>query len=139
MPALLTCPDVHDYDRLRLGQLPPDEADRLAEHLAGCDRCARAVQGLGGDDTLARLLRTHAAAGERPERAAVDALIGRLKGVVAAAARPPEETTCATDAATPAPPPPAGPPTEVGFDFLGPPQAAGELGRLREELKGLLD
>jgi hypothetical protein len=123
----IACPGAGDFQRLQLGQMSQEDADRLARHLESCNHCAATVQGLKIDDTLIEALRALAGTASPAPDPIVADLIQRLKAAPSVAAL---QATLA-----PWPPPPigglAGPPAAgEACDFLAPPQSAEELGWL---------
>jgi WD40 repeat protein len=120
------CPDGDVLRRLVLGQLPEDEARPLEEHLARCDRCALALQGLGAEDSLVKELQD-ARAAALPGGTVIDALVQRLSAL-----QPPTESQANTPSGAPGqeslpPDADAGP---ESWAFLAPAEGPGELGRL---------
>src|SRR5690348_15428426 len=152
-----SCPTAESFECLRRGELPPAEVERLAAHVAGCDRCVAAVHSLKAEDALLVAVRACASASNRPAKDVVLALAKRLNRSRAPAASPPTLATTprsgrsgtASAARAPAANPPTmatadtvatgsadGGPAVGGADgadvtgFLAPPQGPGELGRL---------
>jgi WD40 repeat protein/serine/threonine protein kinase len=122
MPSLTSCPKPDEYYRLAVGQLPPAEVERLAQHLEQCASCAEAVQALHVEDAFledARAARLDAEG--MPPGTLGSSVVERLCSL-----RPPD------DPYRTAPPGETPPPQEAAgaYDFLAPPEAPGELGRL---------
>ncbi len=103
------CPAPEQFRQLLLGRIADDQANALKEHLRRCSACARVVEGLAVTDTLASALGGGALA-NRAEEALRPSL----------ATLPP---VSAGDL-------PATEPADRSYDFLAPPQAPGEMGRL---------
>jgi WD40 repeat protein len=120
------CPDVRQLQRLLAGLVPGAEAERLERHLAGCDSCRRAVQVLPFGNPLAEALDGCAAAALSSEaNRAADTVVRHFEGEPAA-----RETDGSGDP-TPLHGDYVGAGARLGrFDFLAPPQQAGEIGRL---------
>jgi anti-sigma factor RsiW len=139
MPSVFPCPDPQKLERLLLGlvSLSDAEAEQLEQHLTECSRCDRAAEALRAGDMLVEVLRSPPAPGELTQGDVVDGLIERMSKL-----KPAAFTDGATVAASPAVGPPpqeatATPPeprpgeaTEDVYDFLSPPGAPGELGRI---------
>jgi WD40 repeat protein/serine/threonine protein kinase len=110
-----------------LGQLPPSEADAVGDHLLECARCAAMVEALPADDALVSAARAGAVAIDDPEHATIERLIKQLTDHGPADGTPdpvrsglqPTTDDRSTNMV----------PTAV-CDFLLPPQAPGEIGRL---------
>ena len=47
-----TCPDQQSLRKLLLGELSGPQADRLEEHLLGCDDCSAAADTISASDEL---------------------------------------------------------------------------------------
>jgi WD40 repeat protein/serine/threonine protein kinase len=150
------CPDASVLQRFTLGQMQPEEVERLARHVEQCERCTRVLDGLKVADTLVEAMSAQATAGDEIQDASVVALIERLKGMPSpqsAHAEPMPASSSETPSADLGPsetPPPAGSgdprralegsgdqrrtlPDAAGHerhDFLAPPQAPDEIGRL---------
>jgi len=150
------CPDVGDLQRFVLGQSPDAEAERLESHLAQCPACVEALATLHGQDTLTDAVRGQAKAATEPDHATVVQLMERLQALrpqVAGSADMPTEAPSeggqlpkenvradgasdaqGSQAATLAPSstPSASIPDSAHerYDFLAPPEAADEIGRL---------
>ncbi|HVS38793.1 MAG TPA: serine/threonine-protein kinase [Gemmataceae bacterium] len=101
MPATSPCPDGASLQQLLLGRLPLSDGEPLYDHLDECDRCAEFARTFRSDDWLSDVVRD-AGGGTEAENASAAALIAALEEM--------------------------GPPDR--FDFLAPPQAPDELGRL---------
>jgi formylglycine-generating enzyme required for sulfatase activity len=123
-PVAASCPDVSTLERFTLGQMTPDEVERLAGHCEGCESCIRRMQALGARDTLLEAL-SSATVVNRSGGSTVDRLIARLRALLPPAA---QDATCASDAG--ATPSPASDPSRELCDFLAPSQQPDELGRL---------
>jgi WD40 repeat protein/serine/threonine protein kinase len=144
MANAAACPGLHDLQRLVLGQLSQAEMAPLEQHILTCRHCGEALTQLHADDTLVEAMRAE------PEGTAEDSasylladLMGRLKQLGSAAAPLAERLDSQPAQATPddsaadkaLPEDWAGAltdaeATEEFLSFLGPPQDAGELGRL---------
>ncbi|HEV3262983.1 MAG TPA: protein kinase [Gemmataceae bacterium] len=130
MAVTFACPDVQVLQQLALGQMPPEEVERLAEHCERCERCIRVLHTLKAEDTLVEAMAAQRTTPDRPREAAVDVLIERLRQAPPAA---PDAGLTTTSADTPLPPLNARPPAEQTqdvYDFLAPPEGPGETGRL---------
>jgi serine/threonine protein kinase/Leucine-rich repeat (LRR) protein len=108
MTTTTRCPDRDTLQRLLLGQLPADVAEPLASHLDQCSICTAAAAGLRGTDTLTDAVRSTLSGPDAPAPSASE-LIERL-----ARQTPPVER----------------PRRDALLDFLAPPQADDEIGRL---------
>jgi serine/threonine protein kinase len=128
MAELSTCPDASVFERLLAGNVWPDEADALEQHLAFCARCQTCLTQVDvSDPLLDRLRGSDAVAAQLPQGAVLEVLMRRLRD---------------------APPPGIGEPDSVAgtpllqnetltvepapdfADLLGPPRGPGELGCL---------
>jgi WD40 repeat protein/serine/threonine protein kinase len=133
----LPCPDVEDLRGLMLGVIADSQAESLEQHLLLCDRCDQTVDQLWAEDTLVTAMRGQATLAEELEEEVVAGLIERLQALRTGPVGSATETM-----QTPIPPPaspgattsgPAAPPVDAVqevYDFLSPPQGAGEIGRL---------
>jgi hypothetical protein len=141
MSAAVACPDASVLLQFFLGQLPPEELDRVARHVERCERCTRALDGLKAEDMLVAAVSAQAAGPPVHADPGVDALIELLKGkpphvAPDAAGLPPTGAETPSDqvGARETPPPQgAAPGAEAipgALPDLAPAQAAGELGRL---------
>src|SRR5207249_460885 len=137
-----SCPDAQHLQQFVLGQLPEPEAEGIEQHLSQCGRCSQTLHTLTAEDTFVETLRAQAAASQQPLDERTQGLIQRLKGVAPAGSDQTQAATVAagpapqayatqapTQAEGPAPRPGEGAAVEV-YDFLAPPQAPDELGRL---------
>jgi eukaryotic-like serine/threonine-protein kinase len=131
MTAAATCPQRGTLKQLVDGQLPNPDASAIEQHVLQCDHCARTIDLLANDDTLHEGLRALAESPVRIDPRAEE-LIARLRAARGYAGSGPssaalKEQSQADDrpanVATPAEAAPA-------FPFLGPPESAGEIGRL---------
>jgi len=129
MRVTVSCPTADEYVSLACGLTPPPEAERLLTHLEACQGCARLVDTVPEADTLVDLVRHAATVEDSTPPPAVVQLIDRLSRL-----RP--DAPAARSAEQPKPMltqswPEAGEahPAEL-YDWLAPPQAQGELGRL---------
>lgn len=132
-------PDDSALRRFLLGQLPPDECERIADYLDRHPELASTLNALRADDTLVSALRiAPAAAPDSPE---LTCLISRLTSLTAAHPSTPPDGEILTISSPAVPIDSAHPPTaaqneadpEAAFDpaaMLEPPQQPGELGRL---------
>ncbi len=106
-------------------QLSDADAERLEQHLTGCQACLERIRSLEAGDPFFLAAQAAAAQGHAPLNAGeVAALKGKVLALKAAATRSdcPEQETQAPKGV------PGGEP--LPLDFLAPPQEAGELGRL---------
>src|SRR5687768_3850224 len=81
MAEKIVCPDKTRLQRLLLGELPEADAERLEQHLLGCQPCGAAVQTLTGQDTLMDALQ---GAGQAPgvnEEEVIRVLSERIKSL----------------------------------------------------------
>jgi serine/threonine protein kinase len=120
----LPCPEVDVWQRLLLGNIPDAEAESLSEHLVARTRCTQAVQTVQAEDLLTHTVRAAAHDGKDPDDTAIQGLIERLCSTDAPCAQqdtnePTGEYSQTIEEITP----------EL-YDFLAPPQEAGEIGRL---------
>jgi serine/threonine protein kinase len=153
---LATCPSPADLERLFLGGLPEQEVEALEEHVLGCGSCLETLrQLLHSKETLASLpgianLRLAFPAGKETQtdppgsHCVVDDLVKKLESLRPLSASSPQtQTVSQDDTANPqAQPPPCRPDDadrtqtpDTGHEssvtnFLTPPQADDELGRL---------
>ncbi len=114
------CPGIQQLLHLVLGKMPAAEVQRLTRHLVGCPACVGTLHGLKVEDTLIQVLREQAPT-DRSAEDLIDSLIRRLRE---SATEPGSSQTIPPEVGEPAPEP------EMSWDFLLPPQAEGELGRL---------
>jgi hypothetical protein len=122
MSHSLSCPPLCALEGFTLGQITEDDAAALERHLAQCECCLKTLHTLKGDDMLTQLVQGQAAAARPPSDPLIDGLIHRLKvlcpGTPAPVFRTPwAQTGEAASAST-------------DTDFLAPPEAPGEIGRL---------
>jgi hypothetical protein len=137
MPALSSCLEPVELERLVLGQVDGPEADALEEHVAGCGRCTQVVTRLPAVDTLVEAVRARKPSLPEAEQNLVHGLIGKLQalhdsGSLGGTGATVELPSDLRSADTPPPAHPAAPPepTEEAYPFLAPAEAPGELGRL---------
>jgi serine/threonine protein kinase/WD40 repeat protein len=121
------CPDRDTFDRLRLGRLPVEDMEALAQHLERCERCVAVVQALQLADPLVPLLQTQARSDVRPEQGLVERLIHELKDLQPSAS---DFHTIESPPTGGRPAPPREPAAAERYDFLAPPKLPDELGRL---------
>lgn len=127
MPLSPGCPNSEDLQHFLLGQLAAAEVERLAAHVARCGHCVALLGAFQMEDELLKTVTAAAPRVGQPLDALLENLIERtsslrspsspsatapMGGLLAEVARPAEEATA-----------------EV-YDFLEPPQEAGEIGRL---------
>jgi tetratricopeptide (TPR) repeat protein len=125
MPGVSPCPQEEDLQRFLLGAIADEEAAPLEQHLTQCEPCFQKALALGGEDTLVETLRTVPRRSVAPS-ALMDALIQRMSALPPLAG---EETGTATSSLPDALRRSAAGSQEL-YDFLTPPQEAGELGWL---------
>ena len=92
------CPDTRQYQRLASGLLADAEKESLLRHLEGCEACARKLNGLPEQDTLADLLRQARTLAEEPPREIIARLVeqlSKLRPSAAPVALPVRIVTCA--------------------------------------------
>ena len=131
MIAAVPCPDVRCLRDYLQGDLSASDSAELEGHISGCDHCARSINSLAGQDGLADALRDHAASGDCPVDANVSALIERLRRNPPRLLVPgPGQAETVDGASGAAGLTPAAQDTQEALDFLAPPEAPGELGRL---------
>lgn len=112
MPQVTSCPDAQAFQRVLGGHVGAADAERLAEHLELCGRCADTVEQLLASDTLREALqRGGEAQGDDP---VVVRLMEKLRGLRQGSAAPAQ----------------ADKDDEYNLDFLAPAQADDEIGRL---------
>jgi hypothetical protein len=119
------CPDASQYERLISHGLPDAETEALLVHLEGCDACAQQLGTLLERDTLASLIRQARTLEDETSEETIAGLVQRLSQL-----RPEGPAPAETQDESPSdyPSPPVADP-EL-YDFLAPPQAPDELGRL---------
>lgn len=121
MPRDGACPDPASYKRLASGELFSPEKEAVLDHLEGCDACATVVEALAANSTLVELIR-QANRLDRPAAAeTIASLVARLRTL-----RPSDDSGRETVSASPEKSAPA----SENYDFLAPPQAPDEIGRL---------
>jgi WD40 repeat protein/serine/threonine protein kinase len=86
MAAQTLCPDAALIERFVRGELSELEANALAEHFLGCERCAVALDGFVEVNPLMRRIRESAEPEASSEDPAIEQLIARLSDVVLPAA-----------------------------------------------------
>ncbi|HQU42315.1 MAG TPA: protein kinase, partial [Pirellulales bacterium] len=117
--SVAVCPDRNVLQRLLLGQLDPDEASTLDQHLLDCERCCAVLQELEAHDTMADAVRA-VTAEELPLDERVEAVMAHVKQATLPAKAFEETLARAVE------------PTQDAWElekFLDPPEAEGELGR----------
>jgi serine/threonine protein kinase len=131
------CPDSQTLHRFILGQTPEAQAQELERHLAQCSECLARAGALPPDDALVQAMRAESGAfalADDLDPALVRKLAELRQQILLAS----DEDTCDDHpSAAPSPRPKTAPlpnaPREVAeelAEFLAPPRAAGELGRL---------
>lgn len=131
MDCTLNCPDATALEELALGRMDPEEVERLAEHCERCERCVEALQRMRAEDALVETMRSRATASHSPVPDKVQDLMQRLRALYV-----PDDTPDRYETAAGHCPPPSNPASadsqcaEEHYDFLAPPEAPGELGRL---------
>ncbi len=133
MPPVAACPDLPRYQQLAAGALPQADEEALLAHLERCPACARKLQALGEPDALVSLICQGRAsrdeAGGGPVARLITSLSKLRPGDTSAAQR--DETPPPVNAAVPGGATAAYQlPAEEAYDFLAPPQAPDEIGRL---------
>jgi serine/threonine protein kinase len=120
------CLDQRVLRQFFLGELEGVELDRVAQHVEQCGCCVAILQTLREKDVLVELLRDSTAENEGPTED-LEALITRLSDLCPAASG--SDTAVINPALLPAL---AGleEATQEVYDFLGPPEAADEIGRI---------
>src|SRR5947209_4112815 len=124
MTVASRCPDPAQLQQLLLGHLSEEAAARLEQHLGRCPRCDRLLPGLRADDDLVEAMRGGTVPPFRP--ADLDALRGVLPRLHRLRPSPTRHGTAMTNRS-------AGAHAVAPFDpseFLRPPQAPDEIGRL---------
>src|SRR5690349_14271036 len=66
MVAVSACPEVEVLQQLALGQMPPAEVERLAQHCEHCERCIQLLHSLKAEDTLVEAMAAQGTVPERP-------------------------------------------------------------------------
>jgi WD40 repeat protein len=127
MSPFAPCPAEEEWLRLLRAQPSAEEAERLAQHLEGCGRCADALDRMLGADQLSEALRAPAAAARGVEDRVVESLTDRLRQLHPLARPILLETTPGQSLSVEGPFPPVEMET---YDFLAPAEGPGELGRL---------
>jgi hypothetical protein len=133
MATASPCPGVDDVQRFLAGKLPADHCAQLSAHLSACAHCQEVAQKGTPSDTLLESLRGQKAAAPLPERDTVERLMGQLKSLGMGSQDPAETlaVTATPDASTPpAERLPLAERTQDLYEFLAPPEQAGEIGRL---------
>jgi serine/threonine protein kinase len=144
MPVVSACPDQQMLERLALGKLDPEVVEPLARHCEQCTSCIQALQSLRAADTLMAVLAAHGDPSESASARAISALLARLKSgrsqdsgmesrkppVPRAEKQSTLQPSAMHTAASISPGKPEVAGTPVALDFLAPPQAADEIGRL---------
>jgi serine/threonine protein kinase len=113
------CPNIDSLQSLAEGSLPPEESVSCLEHVEQCAPCQHSLDRFAQAATMVsrETLVQHSA---NPESEVVQDLIGRLQGMRMAVGN--DETIQSPNA--------PGAAADVAWDFLAPPQAADEIGRL---------
>src|SRR5262249_16659932 len=125
MAEVSTCPDIQQLTRLVLGALPPEEIQRLSQHLLACPSCVGMLHGFNADDTLIAHLRSQATRSAPSVKNAIDSLITHLMECSPRPGRDEDpEKTVARAALSDAPP------SAESYDFLLAPDDPHDLGRL---------
>ncbi len=131
MSNVVVCPDQSVLQQFLLGQLSTEDVERLAGHVETCGSCVTVLNTLRANDTLVESMKASSVV-ERPD-SRVSELIARLSGKC----RPSPDATSDLSSVNSLKPPlddaSAGQRTEIGeetYDFLAPPQAPDEIGRL---------
>ncbi|HLW66270.1 MAG TPA: protein kinase, partial [Gemmataceae bacterium] len=144
MPAVSACPDQEMLQRLALGKLDPEVVEPLARHCEQCASCIELLHGLRAGDSLLAVLASHGDPRESKSARAISDLIARLKsnppsGSALRPSKAPErvvkkqstlQLSSMHTAASIAPDEAEEPAGSSALDFLAPPQAADEIGRL---------
>jgi eukaryotic-like serine/threonine-protein kinase len=73
------CPDAYELRQFLLGQLPPAEIDRLAQHLLHCERCVAVAGTLEARDRLVDDLHAQQTNGEETDEQALQTLLSRVQ------------------------------------------------------------
>ncbi len=127
MARPVTCPDPSHYQRLATGELPHADREALLAHLEHCDVCARKLETRPEPDTLACMLRQAETVVDPVAARTVSRLVERLSKLR------PGESSAEHDRTPPVDPVVTSSyqsPATVSYDFLAPPEAADEMGRL---------
>jgi serine/threonine protein kinase len=135
MPPAPAGPGVSQYERLTSDRLPDAEKAAVLDHLERCEACAQEFGALLAGDTLANLIRQARTSEDEASAETVARLVERMSRLR------PEEIPVGAELASP----PHGvvdsvrgtaaysmesAPDRKLYDFLAPPQAADEIGRL---------
>ena len=135
MPQASACPDLSHYRQLACGVLAADEKELLIQHLEDCAACAAQVAVLPNEDSLVELLRQAPTQVDRVFDEKIFRLVERLSRHNPCASKVgcADETPLPANAIAEVSGVPSS--SSVGvvperYDFLAPPQAADELGRL---------
>src|SRR5688572_22991863 len=136
------CPEPVVLAQLLVGKLPAGQAELVEQHLLGCSQCAAAAQTLSAHDTLTDAMRSYQPF-PADELAAIERLADRMHsehgagsstGVIDLPAAPGEPNLFARLARVLSPEDEPASPAKPGdaelYDFLAPPEADDELGRL---------
>jgi serine/threonine protein kinase/Leucine-rich repeat (LRR) protein len=120
MNRAIDCPGRAVLEQLQDGKVPFPEVESLARHLEECESCIRIFQSLTRKDTLSEMLRGPGTAPFK-ESDTLTSLMARLRRL-----RSPGPATAAGAGTRD----PASAAVIESYDFLAPPQAADEIGRL---------
>jgi hypothetical protein len=112
-----SCPDRETLERFVLGQFPPEAVERLGHHVEQCARCVGTIQAMTARDSLLEAMRSRPTLSLDAASPMVESLMARLCDFSGSDVA----STGADDQAELA---------EESYDFLAPPEAPGELGRL---------
>jgi serine/threonine protein kinase len=120
------CPDRDALQQLVLGKVAEPEARRLEGHLRACPNCQATLPELDAGDPLVQSLRQgRGVAAALPQAELLECLMRRLRELRTRdepSGLPPATSLVAADTAAD--------PEEEPYDFLAPPEAADEIGRL---------
>jgi tetratricopeptide (TPR) repeat protein len=134
MTVTVACPDMQTLLQLALGQMPPEEVERLAKHCEQCPACIAVLHTLKAEDTLIEALVAQKTTPDQPLDPAVNALIELFRCVRPIVPPPDLGATPAEDntssAGGPTPLEASAEITPEVYAFLSPSQGPGEIGRL---------
>jgi predicted Ser/Thr protein kinase len=123
MPLAAGCPDFSKYQQLAAAKLEDVDEEVLLEHLENCEACAQNLGTLAEPDTLVVLIRQAQTRVDRVPEGILSRLVERLSKLRPGEA--PVDRAAATVSCRA-----VETPTKELYDFLAPPQAPEEIGRL---------
>jgi len=125
MTEVTACPDLEQVMRFVLGQVPPEDVQRLSQHVLTCHSCVDRIHGLKAEDTLIQQLLRLASTADRPVKGLLDSVILRLKESAAGADQSVYRGETMAQMAAP-----GSAESQESYDFLLEPHEPNERGRL---------